>query len=113
IDSPNFLFSFVRSDDLLCCNFSTAMDNTSPDRILGEGTIELLTPPLHLVAEMYKVSIVVRERGFDRILCAQMGSAFHMRHAILNAQAFGVFHERGQWSVATTSGRSDSLRNSG
>jgi lipopolysaccharide transport system ATP-binding protein len=99
VDEPHFLFSFLRSDQVLCCNFSTEMDNLGLKRLHGEGVIELLTPPLKLVAEMYTISIVVRQSGFRRILCAQTGGTFHVRHSLFDPTAFGVFHEPGQWHV--------------
>jgi lipopolysaccharide transport system ATP-binding protein len=97
IEQPNFLVSLTRSDDVLCCNFSTAADKVPLARVSGEGTIELRTPPLKLVSDRYTVSIVVRERGFQRILCAQIGAPFHVRHDLLDANIFGVFHEPGEW----------------
>lgn len=99
IERPNFLFSLTRSDDLLCCNFSSISDGVEIDSVSGEGVIELLTPPLKLVADMYTVSIVVRERSFRRILCAQTGGSFHVRHPIFEASAFGVMHEPGNWKI--------------
>ena len=99
IEAPHFLISFTRSDEILCCNFSSLSDNVDLPRIAGEGAIELLTPPLRLVSDRYTVSVVVRERGYQRILCAQVGAALHMRHEIFNATAFGIFHESGQWRV--------------
>jgi lipopolysaccharide transport system ATP-binding protein len=83
----------------LCCNFSSISDGVEIDRVSGEGVIELLTPPLKLVADMYTVSIVVRERSFRRILCAQTGGSFHVRHPIFEASAFGVMHEPGDWKI--------------
>jgi lipopolysaccharide transport system ATP-binding protein len=97
VEAPHFLFSFTRADEILCCNFSSFSDKVDLPRVVGEGVIELLTPPLKLVSDRYTVSIVVRERGYNHILCAQVGAAFHVRHDVFNAAAFGVFHERGQW----------------
>jgi lipopolysaccharide transport system ATP-binding protein len=48
---------------------------------------------------MYTVSIVVRERGFHRILRAQTGGSFHVRHPLFQASAFGVVHETGDWKI--------------
>ncbi len=48
---------------------------------------------------MHTVSIVVRERGFRRILRAQTGGCFHVRHPIFEASAFGVLHESGEWNI--------------
>jgi lipopolysaccharide transport system ATP-binding protein len=102
IEAPHFLFSFTRSDEVLCCNFSSWSDNVDIPRIAGEGAIELLTPPLKFVSDRYTVSVVVRQRGFQRILCAQIGAALHLRHEIFNADAFGVFHEPGEWRLEPT-----------
>lgn len=96
---PNFLFSFARSDDLLCCNFSSSLDGVDIERLDGEGEIELLTPPLKLVPETYRLTVSVYEQEFGRIVGAQMGATFHVRHPILAPTAFGVFHESGEWRV--------------
>jgi lipopolysaccharide transport system ATP-binding protein len=99
VEAPNFLLSFTRSDDVLCCNFSSSADGVHLPTVSSEGMIELRTPPLKLVSDMYTISIVVRAREFERILCAQIGSAFHMRHPVFDAPIFGVFHEAGEWRV--------------
>jgi lipopolysaccharide transport system ATP-binding protein len=99
VELPHFLCSLTRSDEILCCNFSSWSDNVNLPRIAGDGVIELLTPPLRLVSDRYTVSIVVRQHGFQRVLCAQIGPAFHLRHAVFNANAFGVFHEGAQWRL--------------
>jgi lipopolysaccharide transport system ATP-binding protein len=99
IERPNFHFSLTRSDDLLCCNFSSISDGVEIDSVSGEGVVELLTPPLKLVSDMYTVSIAVRERSFRRILCAQTGGSFHVRHPIFEASVFGVMHEPGDWKI--------------
>ena len=99
IERPNFLFSITRSDDLLCNNFCSTTDGVEIASVAGEGVVELLTPPLKLVSDMYTVSIVVRERGFRRILRAQTGGCFHVRHPIFEASAFGVLHESGEWNI--------------
>jgi lipopolysaccharide transport system ATP-binding protein len=43
---------------------------------------------------------VVRERSYGRILCAQVGGSFHVRHPVFASNAYGVFHEAGQWRVS-------------
>jgi lipopolysaccharide transport system ATP-binding protein len=104
IEQPHFLFSITRSDEILCCNFSTWSDNLDLPAISGEGGVELRTPPLKLVSDRYTISTVVRQRGFQRMLAAQVnGAAFHIRHEFFSANAFGVFHEAGQWQVKSTS----------
>ncbi len=99
VEAPNFLISIVRSDDVLCCNFSSAADGIVLPKIEGQGQIEMQMPALKLVADMYTVLIVVRERSFSRIVCAQTGATFHMRHPVFEANAFGVFHESGEWRL--------------
>jgi lipopolysaccharide transport system ATP-binding protein len=99
IESPHFLFSIVRSDRVLCCNFSTYHDKLDLPRISGPGTIELLTPPLKLVSERYTVMIAVREKGFKRLVAGQVGMSFHLRHDFFDPDEYGVFHEPGQWQL--------------
>ena len=80
-------------------------------QISGVGEIELLTAPLNLVSDMYQMQIVVHERGFGRVLCAQIGDTFHMRHPVFDANAYGVFHEPGQWRLgASAAGGDDAAR---
>lgn len=96
VENPNFIVAFIRSDGVACCNFSTEVDGVLIDRVDGNGIIELVTPPLKLVAELYTIHILIREKGFQKVLCAQIGSTFHVRHYLFDTH-FGVFHERGQW----------------
>ena len=95
---PNFIVVAMRADEVACCNYSNETDGTSLGRIDGTGTIELLTPPLKLVSELYSISILVREKGFQKLLCAQAGPGFHVRHPLYDMH-FGVFHEEAQWKV--------------
>jgi lipopolysaccharide transport system ATP-binding protein len=98
VERPNFILAFVRADGVACCNFSTEADGVDLGTLEGSGVIELRTPPLKLVAEVYTVHLLVREPGFQRVLCAQVGSTFHVRHALLDSH-FGVFHESAEWAV--------------
>ncbi len=98
IANPNFLISFIRSDEVACCNYNTTMDGFAVPTLRADGVIELLTPPLSLVAESYKILILVRDTKFEKLYCAQSGKSFHVRHEILNTH-FGVFHEQGEWSM--------------
>jgi lipopolysaccharide transport system ATP-binding protein len=93
---PNFMISFVRSDGVNCCTYSTELDGISLGTLSADGTLELDLPPLKLVAEMYSVQITVRHKGYQDIVCKQVGTTFHMRDELLNHH-FGVFHERGTW----------------
>jgi lipopolysaccharide transport system ATP-binding protein len=99
VNQPNFIVAFVRSDGIACCSYSTAVDRASPASIDGEGVVELLTPPLKLVAEVYTVHILVRDSGFTRLLCAQNGPTFHVRHELFDLH-FGVYHEDAEWQFA-------------
>jgi lipopolysaccharide transport system ATP-binding protein len=100
IRQPNFNVSIIRSDGVACCNFNTAMDEFPTGAVSGAGVIEVLTPPLKLVADLYSLQVLVWDQGFQRLYCAQMGKTFHVRHPVLNTE-FGIFHEPAQWSWAS------------
>ena len=68
-------------------------------QVSGNGIIEILTPPLNLVSDRYLVSIAVREKGFQRVVGAQIGASFHLRHEIFVKMEYGVFHEPAQWRL--------------
>ena len=97
IVDPNFSVSFFRSDNIACCNFNAAMDGFAIPSLSGRGSIELLTPPLKLVAALYVTNIIVRNAKREDLYTAQVGSSFHVRHHTLNYH-FGVFHESAEWS---------------
>jgi lipopolysaccharide transport system ATP-binding protein len=97
IQTPNFIIAIARSDGVMCCNYSTETDGFVIEKIAGEGVIELYTPPLKLVSELYTIHVLVREKGFQKLLCAQVGSTFHVRDDLFNTH-FGVFHEPASWS---------------
>lgn len=97
VEAPNFIVAFIRSDKVQACVYSSEADGVIMNGICGEGVIELETPPLKLVAERYTIQILVRERGFQDVICAQLARTFHVRHHLLDVH-FGVFHEPGQWS---------------
>jgi hypothetical protein len=42
------------------------------------------------------VNITVRHKGFQDIVCRQVGTTFHVRDELLSHH-FGVFNEPGQW----------------
>jgi lipopolysaccharide transport system ATP-binding protein len=98
---PGIIVAFIRSDGVACCNFSSELDGFESGRVSGTRTIELLTPPLKLVAELYTIHVLVREEGFQKVLCAQLGGAFHVSHDILDTN-FGVFHELASWSFRSS-----------
>jgi lipopolysaccharide transport system ATP-binding protein len=97
VAAPNFIVALVRSDGVACCNYSTALDGVDVQPTRGDGRIELLTPPLSLVSELYRIEILVRENGFERLVCGQLGGSFHVRHPVFDMH-FGVFHEAGAWT---------------
>jgi lipopolysaccharide transport system ATP-binding protein len=96
LEGANFVVSFIRSDDVACCNYNTAMDNFAVPVLKGPGVIELLTPPLKLVADLYALEVLVWDTAFQKLFAAQQGSTFHVRHELLSPQ-FGVFHEPAKW----------------
>lgn len=97
---PNFNVSFIRSDNVACCNYNTAMDGVTISSVFGGGAIELLTPPLKLTAELYTAHVMVWDVKFERLYSAQVGGTFHVRHDVLNTH-FGVFHESAEWLGVT------------
>jgi lipopolysaccharide transport system ATP-binding protein len=62
----------------------------------GKGALELLTPPLKLVSELYVTNVIVRHAKTGELYTAQVGASFHVRHQSLNTH-FGVFHESALW----------------
>ncbi|WP_454760903.1 ABC transporter ATP-binding protein [Caulobacter segnis] len=98
LDDPNLIVAFIRSDGVVCCNYSTALDGVAIDSKPGRGRIELVTPPLTLISELYKIEILVREKGFQALVCGQHGGSFHVRDPVLDMH-FGVFHEAGAWTL--------------
>jgi lipopolysaccharide transport system ATP-binding protein len=98
VHDPNIIVAFVRSDNVNCINFCTALDGFTLPSIDGESVIELLTPNLKLVAEFYTIHVVVRDRSFQNLHLFQIGPSFHIRHDLLNPH-FGVFHEPARWSL--------------
>jgi lipopolysaccharide transport system ATP-binding protein len=99
VEMPHFLCSIKRSDQILCCNFSSHYDKVDLPWISGDGAIELLTPPLKIVSDRYHVTIAVLEKGFQELVAGQIGASFHVRHEIFEVGQFGVFHEPAQWRI--------------
>jgi lipopolysaccharide transport system ATP-binding protein len=93
---PNFNVSFMRSDNVACCNYNTSMDGFMIPSVSGQGSIEVFTPPLKLVSELYAVHVMVWDDKFERLHSAQVGTTFHVRHQQLSKH-FGVFHEAAEW----------------
>ena len=96
IEFPNFYLSFQRSDSVWCCSFSAARDGATAPLLKESGFIELLTPPLRLVSDLYGAYAAVWDQDFKNLYSAQTGPNFHVRDEILNSD-FGVFHEPAEW----------------
>jgi lipopolysaccharide transport system ATP-binding protein len=106
LTDPNFIVALTRADGVGCCNYSSEADGVVTGRISSSGSIELELPPLKLISDMYSVSVFVRERGFGRVLCGQIGATFHVRHALFDTH-FGVFHEPATWRLTTAPSAQD------
>ncbi|AGA26763.1 ABC transporter ATP-binding protein [Singulisphaera acidiphila] len=104
VHEPNFAVALIRSDDVSCCNYSTAMDGFSTATVAGSGMIELLTPPVKLVSEMYTIHALIWDSSFQRLYCSQVGGNINIRHPTLSHQ-FGVFHEAAEWHWERESSR--------
>jgi lipopolysaccharide transport system ATP-binding protein len=96
LPSPNIMVSLVRSDGVVACTYSTERDGVDLGTLTADGSIELNLPPLKLIAEMYSVNVTVRHKGFQDIVCMQVGTTFHVRDELLSHH-FGVFNEPGTW----------------
>jgi len=103
VENPNFNVTFMRSDNVSCCNYNTTMDGFLIPSLCGKGVIELLTPPIRLVSELYTIHMMVWDTEFQRLYSAQVGTTFHVRHQVLSPH-FGVFHESAEWSWGGTQG---------
>lgn len=105
----NLVVCLIRSDNLTCCAFSSVVDGFNMAAVSGTGWIEVMTPPLKLVSDLYTVQVVIWDQSFQRLFGAYTGSTFHVRHELFSNH-FGVFHESGEWStqgntqVATAAG---------
>lgn len=97
IKRPDFSIGWNRADDVHCATFSSVADGVDIPFVEGEGSIELQTPPIKLVSDLYTANVTVRESGLGRIIAAQIGASFHVRHSVFAPLAFGVFHESGRW----------------
>lgn len=98
VNSPNFIVAFDRADSVSCCNFSTEDDGVSTGWVNGSGFVELVTPPLKLVAEMYHLMVLVRAPGFQELLGGHGPTPLHIAHDLYDSLHFGVFHESGRWT---------------
>jgi lipopolysaccharide transport system ATP-binding protein len=98
IHEPNFVVALIRSDNVACCNYSTHLDGYFISSLSGDGTIEVLTPPLKIVSESYVVHVLVWDKDFQRMYCFHKGISFHVQHHLYSTH-FGVFHEEGEWVI--------------
>lgn len=94
--NPNFLIALERADGVTACIFSTERDGVNFGTLTADGSLELELPPIKLIAEMYSVNVTVRHKGFQDIVCRQVGTTFHVRDELLSHH-FGVFNEPGKW----------------
>ncbi|CCB66032.1 ABC transporter ATP-binding protein [Hyphomicrobium sp. MC1] len=97
IKDPDIRIGINRSDEVHCSTFSSVADDVGLSVLSGPGEIELTTPPIKLVSDLYTLTIAVREKKFGRLVVARIGETFHVRHPIFASNAFGVMHERGEW----------------
>ncbi|QEH37849.1 Teichoic acids export ATP-binding protein TagH [Aquisphaera giovannonii] len=97
VKNPNFNVSFIRSDNVACCNYNTRMDGFATGTIDGHGVIELITPRIKLVADLYSIGLLIWDHDYQRLHCAQIGKNFHVSHDMLNTE-FGVYHEPAEWA---------------
>ncbi|MBO0799758.1 MAG: ABC transporter ATP-binding protein [Blastocatellia bacterium] len=98
---PNFYLGIRRSDNVACCSFSAARDGVTAPLLEQSGMIELLTPPLRLVSDLYGTYAVIWDQEFKKLYCGQIGPNFHVRDDVLNSE-FGVFHEPAEWRWRAT-----------
>lgn len=103
IKFPNFYLSFQRSDNVWCCSFSAARDGITVPLLDESGFIELLTPPIRLVSDLYGTYAAVWDADFKNLYSAQTGPNFHVRDELLNPD-FGVFHEPAEWRWSANGG---------
>jgi lipopolysaccharide transport system ATP-binding protein len=100
VEHPNVLIAIMRDDFVHCSSFSSAIEGLELGRISGRGAVELTTPPLKLISDKYTLQVIVREDGFARMLNAQIGGSFHVKHKLYSETVFGVFYEPGTWRIA-------------
>jgi lipopolysaccharide transport system ATP-binding protein len=97
IKDSNFVVALIRSDGVSCCNYSSQLDGFNIPATFGTSQLEVLLPPLKLVADLYAIHIVVWDGKFQQLYGAQIGGSFHVRHDLFNTH-FGVYHESAEWS---------------
>jgi lipopolysaccharide transport system ATP-binding protein len=100
IERPDFRVGVEHTEDIAVTTYSTQSDGLDLPYVEGDGEIELTTPPLKLVSDLYRANIIVRDAKAS-LVCAQIGGHFHVRHPLFSFPAFGLFHEPGEWRVRT------------
>ena len=81
---------------MVACTYSTERDGIDLGTLMADGSIELDLPQLKPIAEMNSVNMTVRHKGFQDIVCMQVGTNFHVRDELLSHH-FGVFNEPVTW----------------
>mgnify|MGYP002623348820 FL=1 len=109
LERPDIRVGFERHDDVACATFSTSSDGVDIPYLEGEGEIELRTPPIKLVSDLYTANIVVRDARAT-IVAAQIGGHFHVRHPAFTNPAYGVYHEPGEWRLSAAAERRDEVK---
>ena len=94
---PDIRIGVNRSDEVHCCTYNTAADGVDVPVLDGEGWIEMTTPPLNFVSEMYMTTVNFREHG--AAIASQIGASFHVAHPTYDPNSYGVFHEGAQWRL--------------
>jgi lipopolysaccharide transport system ATP-binding protein len=95
---PDVRIGINRSDEIHCATFNTNADNVEIAELNGKGWIEMITPPMTFVAEMYFSTVSVREGG--RSISSQIGAHFHISHPLFEPNSYGVVHEPGRWILS-------------
>ena len=108
IQRPLFGVGMNRSDDVHCCTFTSIDAELEIPMVDGEGELEITTPPIKLIADLYTATIYVREHGYGPLEAAQIGGTFHVRHPVFaSPAAYGIFHEGAQWRHQATERKAD------
>ncbi len=101
LSNLNVIVAITRSDGVICCNYTTGSDGFAVRDVEGHRMLELRTPPMTLVSELYSIEILVRDAVTQELLCGQIGSTFHIRHDTFDTH-FGVFQEEAEWQEVST-----------
>lgn len=102
IDDAILSVGVCRTDGVSVCNYNTHTDRAPFAVCGGDGVIDLITPPIRLVSERYSIQLMLWSNGFQRLISAQQGPQFQVRHELFGTD-FGVFHEPAEWRDLTHS----------